>query len=132
VLSTTSLCEALAGEGYEKTIVNIKVEFEEAGASSLNLRVLADFAGTAAPSYHVLRRAVQRLCVDACNEHGWVMPFMQVTLHMAPDSSPPNVEGPTQSRAAIPPRPLAPAGIRPEHSKEVGLSGSDRYRSGTP
>jgi small-conductance mechanosensitive channel len=82
----SSLREALAREGYAKDIVNLKVEFAEAGASSLNLCVLADFAGTAASSYHVLRHAIQCICVDACNVYGWVIPFPQVTLHMAPTS----------------------------------------------
>ena len=67
----------------EKGLVNLNVEFAEAGASSLDYAVLADFAGAAAPHYTRLKRAIQRVCVEACNEHGWVIPFMQVTVHQA-------------------------------------------------
>jgi hypothetical protein len=71
--------------------MNLQVEFEEAAASALNIRVLGDFAGDVAPSYHVLRRAIQRICVDACNDYGWVMPFTQLTLHMASSSERPTL-----------------------------------------
>ena len=39
--------------------------------------------GSRAPRYHILRRAIQRICVDACNAEAWVIPFTQLTLHMA-------------------------------------------------
>ena len=79
----SKLHEDLIRDGYEKEIVNLKVEFAAAEASSLDLHVMADFAGAAAPNYHVLRRALQRICVEACNDYGWVIPFPQLTLHMA-------------------------------------------------
>jgi hypothetical protein len=87
------LHEDLIRDGYEKEIVNLNVEFAAAEASSLDLHVMADFAGAAAPNYHVLRRALQRICVEACNDYGWVIPFPQITLHMASAAdagSPPN------------------------------------------
>jgi hypothetical protein len=90
------LDEELKHEGYEKEIVNLKVEFAAAAASSLDLHVMADFSGAAAPHYHVLRRAIQRLCVEACNDYGWIIPFPQLTLHMAAAAntgSPPDVDG---------------------------------------
>ncbi len=74
-------------------IINIGVEFKEAGASSLDYAILADFAGTAASKYQKLQRAISRLCVDVCNEQGWVIPFTQITLHQAPPS--PGAAGPT-------------------------------------
>ena len=77
------LHEDLIRDGYEKNIVNIKVEFAAAGASSLDLHVMADFSGAVAPNYHVLRRAIQRVCVEACNDYSWVIPFPHLTLHMA-------------------------------------------------
>jgi hypothetical protein len=80
---TTRVEEELIREGYKDHIVRIAVEFDEAGASALNVRVLADLAGAAAPSFHILRRALQRICVEACNDCGWVIPFTQVTLHVA-------------------------------------------------
>ncbi len=73
----------LAEAGSTEELKNLKVEFEAAGASSLDIAVLADFHGSAAAKYFILQRMIQRLCVDACNENGWVIPFTQVTLHMA-------------------------------------------------
>lgn len=67
----------------EENVVNVGVEFKEAGASSLDYEVLADFAGAVAQRSDALRRAIQRMLVDACNENGWVIPFTQVTLHQA-------------------------------------------------
>lgn len=59
----------------------LTVEFAEAGASSLDLKVLASFAGEAAESYYPVQRLLQRLAVEACNIHGWVIPFTQITVH---------------------------------------------------
>ena len=66
-----------------ENVVNIRVEFASAGASSLDLAVIADFSGDVAAKYNQARRAIQRICVDACNEHGWVIPFTQITVHQA-------------------------------------------------
>jgi len=62
---------------------SLKVEFKEAGPSSLDLEIIADFDGCVAAKYEVLSRALQRSAVRACNEHGWVIPFTQLTLHQA-------------------------------------------------
>jgi hypothetical protein len=75
------LSQELSREGYEKEIVHITVEFAAAAASSLDLHVMADFSGSAAPHYHVLTRLIQRFCVEACNDYGWIIPFPHITLH---------------------------------------------------
>jgi hypothetical protein len=62
---------------------HLRVELAAAGSSSLDLRVIAQFAGSAAPRYLQLERLVQALFVAACNENGWVIPFPQLTLHRA-------------------------------------------------
>jgi small-conductance mechanosensitive channel len=62
---------------------NCFVEFDEAAASSLNLFIYASFTGDAADSYFRIRRTLQSLAVDACNTNGWVIPFNQVTVHLA-------------------------------------------------
>lgn len=64
-------------------LVSLKVEFATAGASSLDYSVIADFSSEVAEKYFFLQRAIQRICVDACNEHGWVIPFTQITMHQA-------------------------------------------------
>ena len=67
---------------------NVTVELSEAGSSSLNYTVLADFNGAVAQRYAFIIRAIQRLCVDACNENGWNIPFNQITLHQAVPPTP--------------------------------------------
>lgn len=68
-------------EGYKDDVQNIRVEFESAADSSLNLVVIADFKGTVADIYTRLRRSIQRWSVDACTENGWDIPFPQLTVH---------------------------------------------------
>ena len=89
--STTSIPEILhryiqqraEQEGYGDQLLNLRVEFAQAGNSSLDLAVIADFKGELADLYNRLRRAIQRWCVDACSEYGWEIPFPQMTLHGA-------------------------------------------------
>ena len=78
----TFLIEKLAERDIDPELFSLKVEFESAGGSSLNLAVLADFDGSLGRRYQELGRLVNRLCVDACNEYGWVIPFEQLTLHV--------------------------------------------------
>jgi hypothetical protein len=75
--------DELKAEGHGELVQRLNVEFSEAAASSLDLAILVDFSGNAAPQYQVLKRLLQRLAVDACNEHGWIIPFAQMTLHVA-------------------------------------------------
>lgn len=66
-----------------KLIKNVSVEFSGASASSLDYEILVDVDGDAASKQTILRRAISRLAVDACNEHGWVIPFTQITVHQS-------------------------------------------------
>ncbi|MEZ5299462.1 MAG: hypothetical protein R3F11_02155 [Verrucomicrobiales bacterium] len=68
----------------EDHILALGVDFAEAAASSLNFAVLARFSQEVAPQRPALPRAIQRLCVEAANEHGWEIPFQQVTVHQKP------------------------------------------------
>ena len=77
------LAQALEKEGYDAHLVNLNVEFCQAGASSLDFVVIADFDGEAAPLYNRLNRAIQRWCVDVCTLNDWNIPFPQVTVHRA-------------------------------------------------
>jgi hypothetical protein len=55
--------------------------------------------------YQRLQRLVQKTCVETCNDNGWVIPFTQVTLHMAPSSDPASERAPGQPDEVIaPPR----------------------------
>lgn len=72
-------------EGYANDLLNLRVEFEFANTSSLDLVVIADFKGRMGDLYNRLRRAIQRWCVDACTENNWEIPFTQITLHSVND-----------------------------------------------
>jgi len=64
-------------------LTELRVEFELANASSLDLAIIATFTGAAADKYVQAQRLIQRLAVDACNTHGWVIPFNQIVVHTA-------------------------------------------------
>jgi hypothetical protein len=64
-------------------LANVQVEFKEAGDSSLDYLVLADFKGQVAERLDALHRSIQRILVDTCNDRGWVIPFTQITVHPA-------------------------------------------------
>lgn len=78
--------DALGASPFRGLVRKVAVEFESAGASSLDLALLCDFSGEAAARYDELTRLLNRLAVDACNAFGWVIPFQQVTLHMATEA----------------------------------------------
>lgn len=82
------VAEGLAATPHGEQVRSVRVEFESAGASSLDLAVLCDFQGGAACDYEVIKRLVNRLCVDASNANGWVIPFQQITLHVAAAPTP--------------------------------------------
>jgi hypothetical protein len=71
----------LEEEGYADSCLNLQVEFKEAGASSLDLVILADFKGSRADIYSRLERSIQRYCVDAATLYNWEIPFPQLTFH---------------------------------------------------
>jgi hypothetical protein len=73
-------------EGYRRLleaddIIHVSVELMEAASSSLDLLVLADFSGKAAPHYQALFRLTQRLCMETARANGWKVPFHQVVVH---------------------------------------------------
>ncbi len=73
--------EQIIKEGYGEKLLNLRVEFERANESSLDLVVIADFRGELGDLYNRLRRAIQRWCVDACSENNWQIPFPQLVIH---------------------------------------------------
>ncbi|MCK5726391.1 MAG: hypothetical protein KAH22_06170 [Thiotrichaceae bacterium] len=77
----TFIHDQINNEGYSDDIMSLRVEFENASASSLDIVVIADFKGSQAPIYNRLRRAIQRWCVDACTANHWEIPFAQMVIH---------------------------------------------------
>jgi hypothetical protein len=68
--------------GHE-AVRSVVVEFKGAAASALELEVLADFGGGVAARQRFLERLIQRVRVEACTQHGWGIPFQQITFHQA-------------------------------------------------
>ena len=78
-----ALQDGIVASETGKHLASLSVEFSQAGASSLDLLIIASFTGEAADSYFKMQRLLQRLAVEACNAHGWVIPFNQITVHTA-------------------------------------------------
>lgn len=64
---------------------HVQVDLSEAGSSSLDYEINVDIHGDVAPKREILRRSIGRLLVEACNEHGWEIPFPQLTVHRQGD-----------------------------------------------
>ncbi|MFO0691623.1 MAG: hypothetical protein U0900_23200 [Myxococcota bacterium] len=69
---------------WARSLVGVAVEFSTAGPSSLDYFVRVDLDGSQAIEYAAQRRHLASLCVDVCNENGWIIPFPQLTIHAAP------------------------------------------------
>ncbi len=72
---------------WAASVESVSVEFKEAGASSLDYFVRVDLDGSQAFDHQAQARTLARDCVDICNENGWVIPFTQLTLHVADPSA---------------------------------------------
>jgi len=78
-----ALADGLQQQSQGKYLQSLVVEFAEASASSLDFIAIASFSAEAADSYMHLRRLLQRIAIDACNTHGWMIPFDQMTVHLS-------------------------------------------------
>jgi len=63
----------------------LKVKFDHAGPSSLDLVILASVNGYYAEEYYSLRRDIHKTLVSVCNAEGFTIPFNQMTLTMSKD-----------------------------------------------
>ncbi|MDY0361429.1 MAG: hypothetical protein RBR08_08250 [Desulforegulaceae bacterium] len=80
---TKYIMEELKKAKLDQYLINLKTEFLTAGASSLDLVVIADFKGEAADNYNKIKRHIQAWCVEASSENNWEIPFPQITVHNA-------------------------------------------------
>jgi len=78
-----ALAEGLGALVPAAQLRRVDVQFQAASASSLDYLVFADFDGAAAGQEPELRRALQRLCVDACVRHGLEIPLPQFVVRRA-------------------------------------------------
>jgi hypothetical protein len=76
--------QQIARQPFRDHLKDLIVDFNEAAASSLNLIIVGVFKGAGAADYWSIRRFLQRCAVEACNRHGWVIPFDQLTVHLPP------------------------------------------------
>ncbi|GHA04458.1 hypothetical protein GCM10008090_12290 [Arenicella chitinivorans] len=67
--------------------IEVKVEFQAAGASSLDYRIIVFVGVAAAKHYYRIGRYIQQACLRVCNEEGWGIPFPQLTVHQGTDIS---------------------------------------------
>ena len=75
--------EGLARVAERAHIGAVSVEILEAGDSAIVYEVEADMEGEAAPQIELVERSLARRCIEACNVHGWEIPFPQMVLHRA-------------------------------------------------
>lgn len=78
-----SVKRALIEKVDKEALLSVKVFFTSAAASSLDYRIVVDLAGELAPRHNALRDIITSTCVEACNQHGWIIPFTQITIHKA-------------------------------------------------
>jgi len=84
---TRELKQGFVQKGYEDTVLQIKTEVHSAGASSLDLVVIADFDGQSAAYYNRFKRIIQTLTIQACTANHWGIPFPQLMLHRADNNN---------------------------------------------
>ncbi|PTN37893.1 hypothetical protein [Desulfonatronum sp. SC1] len=76
----TAVTDALRAS-FTDGLESVLVDFKEAGTSSLDYLIYVMMNGKAAGSYWAVGRIIQQSCVRVCNEHGWIIPFTQLTVH---------------------------------------------------
>lgn len=63
--------------------INARVEFKEAGASSLDYLIIVNISSDASDQYYRVGRYIQQACVEVCNKENWTIPFPQMTISRA-------------------------------------------------
>ncbi len=67
----------------EPDFTHLEITFDEAGSSSLNLRIVVHVDGRRAEWYDELKREIQTALVRICNENKLRIPFTQLTVTLA-------------------------------------------------
>lgn len=73
---------------FAEFVNDLDVEFDKAADYSLNLLLIMKCKGAGAQHYNVMKRWLQKMAVECCNENDWEIPFPQVTMHQAKGSAP--------------------------------------------
>lgn len=69
-------------EDLKESMQDVMIEFMQAGASSLDLRLFLKCSGNIAAKKLFLMRSIQAEFVAVCNEKNYIIPFNQLTVHM--------------------------------------------------
>lgn len=78
------LRERFADHDLAPHLQKLTVGFEQMADSSLDLEISCWFDGAGAPRWEAAEEDLAALCVDACNQFGWVIAFPQLTVTKAP------------------------------------------------
>jgi len=62
-------------------LLDVRVEFQAAGSTSLDFVVLARFAGSVAARFFELQRRTNAIALATCTANGWTIPFPQLVVH---------------------------------------------------
>lgn len=73
--------EGLRAVLRDEQIIRVDVELCSAADSAIEYGVEVDMTGDAAVHYDTVEWLLTRLCVDACNQFGWEIPFPQLVVH---------------------------------------------------
>ena len=66
---------------FGEFVRTVTVDFQGAGASSLDYLIAVSMASEGAASYLSISRALQQICVRTCTLENWGIPFPQLTVH---------------------------------------------------
>jgi len=64
---------------------HLEITFDNAGSSSLNLKIVVHVEGRCADQHEEIWREIQTTLVRICNDHGLRIPFTQLTVNLADD-----------------------------------------------
>ena len=84
---TREIHEEMLKHVREEELKTLRVDFKEAGASSLDFLIIASFTGNVAGDYFGLSRLLQRFAVESCQRNNWGIPFPQMVVHQADASA---------------------------------------------
>ncbi|PCJ18552.1 MAG: hypothetical protein COB02_10450 [Candidatus Cloacimonadota bacterium] len=66
---------------YTKNVLHLSIEVELLNESSIDIAIIINFDGQAAPSYKKLSRLTQMWAMEACTNNNWEIPFPQLSIH---------------------------------------------------
>lgn len=75
-----ALSEALAHSDIAGSVIDVSVELEAAGDSSIEYWLFVTMDSRAARSYRRVERLMQSACVSACTREGWSIPFPHLSV----------------------------------------------------